>query len=342
MRSGFCGLFHIFLFSAAILFTPVHLHAQTSVWIDTDPGLGMLLKDSDDSMGLAYAMKSPRFRVEGISVSYGNSYVPKSLKVARSVVEKFGSNPKSQLALIFPGAPSRQFLGLATDSTVALEAALNKKRLVYIALGPLTNLATLLQTRPALAKNIDQIIWVAGRPPGANLKIGTTNPFAFHDANFEKDPKAAAVVLEAKIPMTLISRALAQDFLMTRDEQKALFNSGPSGKWLASEADHWMTLWKTGWKIEGAPMPDVLAFLAVSHPTSLQSEPCFVGQSMDLKTMVPPKDNQEGKFLLVSPEASPGQDRPVTYISDIAATAKEAWLRVMTDPPEKPATQKKP
>lgn len=338
MRLGFRGLVHAVL-PAAFFFVTLQSHSQTSVWIDTDPALGMLLKDADDSFALAYALKSSRIRVEGISLTFGNSSMSKSLRVAQSAVEQFASNPKVQLGAIYPGAMNRNFLGMATEATVSLQMALNKKKLVYVALGPLTNLATLLQTRPALAKNIDQIIWVAGRKPGSALKIGSTNPYAFHDSNFEKDPQSAAVVLAAKIPMTLVSRELAQDFLVTRDDQKAISDSGPAGKWLAGESDHWMTLWKTGWNTEGAPIPDVLAVVAVTHPASLQSEPRFAGLSMDMNSVVPPKEGQTAKFLLVGAKPAANQDRPVTYITGIENSARENWLRTMTEPGGKTAAR---
>jgi inosine-uridine nucleoside N-ribohydrolase len=330
MRLGFRGLVRAVL-SAALFFVTLQTRAQTSVWIDTDPALGMLLKDADDSFALAYALRSPRVRVEGISLTFGNSSMSNCLRVTQSTVQQFSSNPKAQLGIIYPGALNRNFLGMATEATVALQQALNKKKLIYVALGPLTNLATLLQTRPTLAKNIDQIIWVAGRKTGSALKIGSTNPFTFHDSNFEKDPLSAAIVFAAKIPVTLVSRELAQDFLVTRDDQKAISDSGPGGKWLAKESDHWMTLWKTGWNTDGGPIPDVLAVIAVTHPSSLQSEPRFAGLSMDMNSVVPPKDGQTAKFLLVGSKLIANQDRPVTYISDIDNSAKENWLRTMTE-----------
>jgi len=329
MRSGFRDFCRILLF--AIFFSSsVRAHAQTSVWIDTDPAMGMFLKDYDDSIALAYALKSPRLRVEGISISYGNGSIKQSVPVAKSIVQQFGSDPKTQTALIYPGANSRGYLALATEATVGLQLALQRKKLVYVALGPLTNLATLIQTRPALAKNIDQVIWVAGRAPNQALKIGTTNPYSFHDSNFEKDPTSATIVLESKIPITLVSRELADDFLLTRENQSALSNSGASGKWLAKELDHWLTLWKTAWNIEGGPILDVLPLVMVAYPTSVQTEPAFAGVSMKLDKMVPPKTDENGQYLLISPTSATSWDRPVTNVRSIEATAREEWLKAFT------------
>lgn len=102
------------------------------------------------------------------------------------------------------GAAAPNDLGRATAASDALAAALReKKRLTHIALGPLTNLATLLHLHPELADRFEQVIMVAGKSPEATLGFGPREKFQIHDANFVKDPVAVRAVLQSRIPIML-------------------------------------------------------------------------------------------------------------------------------------------
>src|SRR5213076_341322 len=85
-----------------------------------------------------------------------------TLPIAREILARFA--PRDLVAQA--GAASAQDLGKETDATMALQAALNRRPLTILALGPVTNLATVVQNHPELRGRIRQIIVVAGRQPG--------------------------------------------------------------------------------------------------------------------------------------------------------------------------------
>lgn len=182
---------------AACFVLPITARAGETrrVWIDSDLAVGSPWREVDDGYALLLAARSPGLRIAGISSSYGNASLP--ITTARTR-ESLG------LALaVSPGARSAADLGLATEATRGLKAALRQIKLTYIALGPLTNLATFIQLHPGLATRIDQIIMVAGESASANLAFGPAKIFRVHDANVRKDPDAARTILRTRIPILL-------------------------------------------------------------------------------------------------------------------------------------------
>ena len=67
------------------------------------------------------------------------------------------------------------------------------ERIVFLALGPLTNLADLLRARPDLADRIERVVWYGSLPD---------NP---GEANLQTDPAAARSVLASGIPVTVVT-----------------------------------------------------------------------------------------------------------------------------------------
>jgi pyrimidine-specific ribonucleoside hydrolase len=109
--------------------------ARTNIWIDTDPSLGAPWREVNDAFALMLAFRSPEVRIVGISTTYGNAGVKRTTAVAHDLVRRFGASH------IHPGAESPRDRSRQTSATEALAAALRKRRLTYVALGPLTNLA---------------------------------------------------------------------------------------------------------------------------------------------------------------------------------------------------------
>jgi len=78
-------------------------------------------------------------------------------------------------------------------------------RVSVLALGPLTNLAVALAKDPSLAARLSRVVWM-----GSTGTPGTTREF-----NLEADPEAAAVVLAAGIPVTVVPWGTAATCLLT-------------------------------------------------------------------------------------------------------------------------------
>ena len=123
----------------------------TAVWIDSDVSIGSPIREVDDAYALVLAFHSPEIRIAGLSTSYGNAPLGHTTHVAQDIVRRFGAPAGLSVAKVYAGARSAADLGRRTEASNALAAALEKGRLTYIALGPLTNLATFLRLHPTLA-----------------------------------------------------------------------------------------------------------------------------------------------------------------------------------------------
>src|SRR5881394_171450 len=134
------------LFGAVLGF--VRVAAAGTVWIDTDVSIGSPIREVDDAYALVLALHSPELRIAGVSTSYGNAPLGHTTLAARELVQRFGVAGNVRPAQVFTGARSAADLGRRSEASEGLAAALEKESVTYIALGPLTNLATFLQLHP--------------------------------------------------------------------------------------------------------------------------------------------------------------------------------------------------
>ncbi len=107
--------------------------------------------------------------------------------------EAFGRDGLGESHLTFPAAPAAQDFRAVYRQ--AIEAA--RGELHVLALGPLSNLAALLDESPALAKSIRHIALTGG---AVWTKGDATETSEF---NFHRDPAAAAKVLDSGLPITV-------------------------------------------------------------------------------------------------------------------------------------------
>ena len=247
---------------------------MTEVWIDTDPSIGVPLHEADDGFALIQAFHSPELRIRGLSTSYGNAGLATTTRIAREIAGRFGGPGGITDADVFAGAASPRDPGRPTAATEALRDALRERPLTYLALAPLTNLATLLALHPEAARRIERVVFVGGRSPGMRLRAGRWNPYEFTDGNFHKDNAAAAALLASDLPVTLVPVELALRRLLAPDELARIGREGgASGQYLAAKARLWMRLWRLCFAVPGAVVFDCFAVLAATHPHLLASEP---------------------------------------------------------------------
>ncbi|NQY92514.1 MAG: nucleoside hydrolase, partial [Deltaproteobacteria bacterium] len=83
-------------------------------------------------------------------------------------------------------------------AAVAMAEALHEAPLSIVAIGPLTNVAALIQHFPDEATRIEQVVVVAGRSVGQIFELNGAK--GVPDFNFECDPHAARVLLRADAP----------------------------------------------------------------------------------------------------------------------------------------------
>ena len=255
----------------AAIFAVGRMASAGTVWIDTDVGIGSPIREVDDAYGLVFAFHSPELRIAGISASYGNAPLAHTTKMAREMAQRFGPDG----VRVFAGANSPGDLRRPTEASAALANVLARNSVTYIALGPLTNLATFIELNPAMASRINRIIFVGGQLEGNALTVGPNGRFHIHDANVFKDPIAAELVLRSKIPMTLVPIVTAAKLTVTEEDLRQFNRPGTAAEYLASRSKPWLWFWTRIVKENGGSIFDALAVAAAARPELITTDNRF-------------------------------------------------------------------
>ena len=290
-----------------------------TLWIDTDVSIGSPIREVDDAFALVLAFHSPEIRIAGLSTTYGNAPLAHTTRAARDLVERFGPSAGLTVEHVFAGAGSASELGRPSAASDALAAALEKQKVTYIALGPLTDLASFLQLHPKAANRIERIIFVGGQSLGASLAFGPNHSFHIHDANVFKDSVATAAVLRSNIPLTLVPIATGSHLLIDGADLRRLGKSGEAGNYLSCQSKIWLWFWTHVVKTNGGPIFDALALVPATTPELLSIRKRYA--QMD----------QAGN-LIVRPSLTNGA-RPVRYCTGFAPGTKSFVMqRLLTRP----------
>lgn len=236
------------------------------VWIDTDPAVGVPGADVDDGYALVQAFRSPELEVVGISTVFGNAPEEVAHPIAAELLEVAGVGVP-----LHRGAASAEELGTPSPATEAMAVALADGPLTVLALGPLTNVATVLRTHPELAGRIVEVVAVAGRRPGQEFLVGGRGPFP--DFNLECDPDAAATLLAAsEVPLTLAGFEVATHALLTSTHLERLAAGPPAARWLAERSTGWLGFWAEHLGTDGFHPFDTLAVGTLVAPDLIGCE----------------------------------------------------------------------
>lgn len=186
-----------------------------SLYFDCDTGI-------DDSMALAYLMNSPQINLAGVGTVSGNtsaeqaaenslrlltladqSHVPvatgehdfRNTVFAGGPTHIHGANGIGNIVL--PESSASPYDGSAAELLIQLSHD-HAGDLELITVGPTTNIAAALDLDPTLPSRIRQVTSMGG----AALVAGNASPVG--EANIWHDPEAAARVLGADWPITLV------------------------------------------------------------------------------------------------------------------------------------------
>jgi pyrimidine-specific ribonucleoside hydrolase len=241
----------------------------TTVWLDTDASIGSPWREVDDAFAILLALRCSNLRIAGISTTYGNAPLRTTTAVTTDLIGRFGG----RVDRVYPGARFRKDLGVQTSATEALARALREnQRVVYVALGPLTNLATLVTLHPELAPRIHHVIFVGGQTENASLRFGSRHPIQIHDANVFKDPAAVRRVLQAKIPMMLIPIESAAKITVDANDLEEIGRNSEAGHFLRRNSGVWLWFWMNFVGTKGGPLFDAAAVAAAADPALLGGE----------------------------------------------------------------------
>lgn len=261
-----CALLLIALWGALYLNI---VSAEQAVWIDADPACGHAKTDDvDDCWALLLALHSNELEILGISTLFGNGSGEKSYSTATEVIRRFGTAVVAQN--IHRGADRPLDLNdpKMNEASRALAKALANEPLTIIALGPLTNIATLILNHPELLSNINRVIAVAGQRPDIRLGFypGRSRLFHLHDLNFRKDVAAFEILLHSGMSVTLVPYEIASKITILPDDLAQLNSGDPQSQWLSEISEPWMDFWRTSLQTDGFYPFDSLAIGILTMP----------------------------------------------------------------------------
>lgn len=240
------------------------------IWIDTDPACGSgTTKDVDDCWALLAALRSPELTVRGISTVFGNQDGTRVPAFAQEVLARFmdGSGEGARSLQIVPGSTTKSDSEWhPSQASRALASALERERLTIVALGPLTNIATLIKHRPDLTTRIERIVFVGGKRPGQLFHPGHQWWFHFGDFNVSHDPDAAEMVLYSGAPITLVPFELATKVTVGLSDLDRLRAGDGAARWLSDVSQPWLSFWRGILRKRGFHPFDVLAVAYLVMP----------------------------------------------------------------------------
>lgn len=244
LREPRSSLWHAPAIAVVLVLFDLHepVMAKTPVWIDTDPAPNSPIRDKDDLFALLVAFGSPELHIRGISLVFGNHHdMPGVLTEIEHLTARFSATPIS----VYTGAQSSDARGVETEASAALIKALEREPLVILSLGPLTNVAGVLQRRPDLVSRIRRIVAVAGRRPNQEF-VPIGGRVALPDLNFESDIEAFQAVLRSRVPMTLIPFELSRQIWISLSDLEQMRTGNAAAAWFAAKAVSWLDLWTHG------------------------------------------------------------------------------------------------
>jgi purine nucleosidase len=250
----------------------------TRVIIDTDTGV-------DDGMGLIYALLSPELDIVGVTTSFGNVDVEKVTRNTAVILEQLGStaplgkgaaialageepafNPQIHGEDGFGNAhlPDPSFANLDARSAAQLTIDLVNQypgELVWIGLGPVTNLALALHLDPTLPERLPKIVWMGG----AVIHHGNVTPVAEADALH--DPEALDLVLKQGWEFVQVGLDVTDDTVFGQAELDAVRAADtPAARLVAAGAPSYMDFYEPILKRYGCAMHSPLTVGIVAHP----------------------------------------------------------------------------
>ena len=236
--------------------------AQRKIWFDTDIMIGMPDKEArevDDGIALIMALKQPQLKIVGISTV---TYVDYGYEVTQKILNWHQQGPRIP---VYKGSPQANDLGVENDATRALYQALKQEKLTILALGPLTNVATLIQNHPDIVSRIDTIVMCAARTPGLpfNPGLGKLNVY---DYNYEMDTTSMNVLLKSSIPLAFAGYEPSSYTFIGLVDLQTLDQGNEADQWLYQTLQPWMKLNEKLFGVYGFIPFDCSTLGMLTHP----------------------------------------------------------------------------
>ena len=305
--------------------------------IDTDPGI-------DDALAIMLAAASPEVEIRGLVAVAGNVGIDDTSANAAALADllrldcpvgRGASGPlRRRDATAAHDVHGADGLGghrlpasaRTLEPGIALLARLideSAEPVTVVPIGPLTDIALLMDERPAAARRIGRIVLMGG---GARDVLGNVTPVAEFNVWF--DPDAAARVFAFGVPITMIGLNATHQATVGRAHLLRLFASGgPVADLVGRLLDGYHGTDADG--RGGMPQHDSLAVAAVVDPAVVTTVPAFVdvedrGRLTSGMTVV----DESGRFGAINAEVAVHVDvERFRDLLDTRLSALDATLR---------------
>jgi pyrimidine-specific ribonucleoside hydrolase len=207
------------------------------IWFDTDIMIGLperAPREVDDGVTLIMALRQPEIEMVGISIITNIDY---GYDVTKKLLGWYNRTGKD--IPVYKGSDSAADCGVENEATIALADALRKEKLSILALGPNTNIATVLKNHPELADQIEEIAFCIGRTPDLEFRPGLGGRVVW-DYNFEKDVESMKVILDADIPLVFSGFECSYDVFLGPIDIDRLNNDFEGDKWVYDQLLPWI------------------------------------------------------------------------------------------------------
>ena len=175
-----------------------HKSSARKIIIDTDPAIGIALRDIDDALAIWFLLASPEVEVLGLTTTFGNASLPTTFRKAREILEVVG---RSDIPIL-RGSFCWRHLERETDaSRFIVETALRQPgEITIVAIGPVGNLAAALNANPEVASAVREVVSLGGTIY-PERQVYPHFPFEF---NYWIHPHAADRFLRASVRKTIV------------------------------------------------------------------------------------------------------------------------------------------
>lgn len=235
---------------------------RRAVWLDISPAIGDPPRDPGDALALLQTRGAGQLDLRGVSITFGNVPLVRGYPAAVELLERL----ETGLLRPWRGPSSAEERAAPTEATELLAEALGRTRLTVLSLGPATTLASVLLRHPALAAQIQRVVFVGGqRRPEAGQSLRP-------DANVTADPQSLQVVLDSGVALTLVPAGTATGLALTADDLDALERRGGPIGLVIPGARAWLQAVTNGTPTTGFPAPALVAVDVAAHPGEVRCE----------------------------------------------------------------------
>lgn len=264
------------------------VEAKQIIWFDTDQLMGNpenAPREVDDAIALIMALRYHKeLKIEGISLVTDVDY---GYEITQRILKNYWAGDPIP---VYRGSDTCEDLGTENEATRALANALRKQKMTIVAIGPATNVATVLRNHPELSERIEEIVFCAGRTPDYPFTLGLER-VVVSDYNVDRDPEAFQVVLESGVPIVL-SGFMASEYLFFGETDYEFLAKGDDfEQYMYEQFIPWSKRVKLGFGIMGFVPWDTTPVGYLTHPK-------FFKYYRDIPTKLVEKENDATLPLL--------------------------------------------